>query len=224
MLPQGDGSVDRLYKAGIHHPVGDSTPRAEDCMEPGNRCGYNRTKGCILGVDIARDDFSQAELADRMPMLTPKSGAGLWMVPFRGIPATGVLALLDLIYLDADCRVIEAVEFYPTFRVSPSSPPPASVLALPVHSIFTSHTQAGDQLELEVAEKIEHRLNLLFDSMGSASAVPGAVGAREELPGNGAPRNAGDHPKEEPPESPPAGGAGLVEPGKIGRASCRERV
>ena len=38
------------------------------------------------------------------------------MVPFKGIPATDVLVPLDLIYLGEDCRVIETVEFYPTFR------------------------------------------------------------------------------------------------------------
>jgi hypothetical protein len=113
-------------------------------------------------------------------MLTPKSGAGLWMVPFKGIPATEVPVPLDLIYLDAECRVIEAVEFFPTFQVSPSSPPATSVLALPVHSIYASHTQPGDQVAFGPVEQVEHELAQLFGSNASASIVQEALGTQEK--------------------------------------------
>ena len=90
-----------------------------------------------------------------MPLLTPQSGAGLWIIPFRGIPDSRESVLLDLLYLDADCRVIEAVDLFPTYRVSPTSPPAASVLALPTQTIFSSRTQPGDQLVFEIAEQHE---------------------------------------------------------------------
>jgi hypothetical protein len=82
---------------------------------------------------------------------------------------------LDLVYLDEDCRVIDVVEFFPTFRVSPSSPPAASVLALPIHSIYSSQTQPGDQLILCAAEEITWRLEQLSSASGVAGPVPGAV-------------------------------------------------
>jgi hypothetical protein len=85
---------------------------------------------------------------------------------------------LDLIYLDAECRVIEAVEFYPTFQVSPSSPPAASVLALPVHSIYASHTQPGDQVAFGLVEQVEHELARLFGPNASASVVQEALGTQ----------------------------------------------
>jgi hypothetical protein len=113
-------------------------------------------------------------------MLTPKSGAGLWMNPFKGIPATDVPVPLDLIYLDEECRVIEAVEFYPTFQVSPSSPPAASVLALPVHSIYASHTQPGDLVAFGPVEQVENELARLFGPDASASVVQEALGAQEK--------------------------------------------
>ena len=93
-----------------------------------------------------------------MGKLALKSGEGLWMVPFRGIPDTNMSVPLDLVYLDEDCRVIEVVESFPTFHVTPSSPPAASVLALPTHSIYSSQTQPGDQLVLCVAEEMQRRL------------------------------------------------------------------
>ena len=96
-------------------------------------------------------------------------------MPFRGIASTDVKVPLDLVYLDEDCRVIDVVEFFPTFRVSPSCPPAASILALPAHSIFSSQTQPGDQLILCAAEEIMWRLEQLSSASGVAGPVPGAV-------------------------------------------------
>jgi hypothetical protein len=172
--------VDRSRETGVFHPFDDNSPGTGDCGEAKNRCAYNKTRGYILGVEIACGDFSPANLADRLPSLTPKSGAGLWMVPFRGIPATDVPVPLDLLYLDRNCRVIETVEFFPTFRASPSSPAAASVLALPVHSVFASHTQPGDQVAFGHVEDVEHELSLLFGSGAAANAAQEALGARRE--------------------------------------------
>jgi hypothetical protein len=207
--------VSELRETGTGHPKVDKAPRLEECMEPGNRCAYNQTRRCILGVEVASGDFSHASLADQIPALVPKSGAGLWMIPFKGIPATDVLVPLDLIYLDEDCRVIETVEFYPTFHVSPSSPPATSVLALPPHSIFASHTQPADQLVFGLAEEIEREMNVLSGSMGTAGAVKGAPSVREEPLSSVPAPPRGDHPIEAKPAAPqPAAAAALAEPFK----------
>jgi len=76
---------------------------------------------CFLGLDVVAGDFSGAVLQDWTSVLTPNSGAGLWMVPFRGIAATDVKGPARSVYLDKDCRAIDEVGFFP-----PSvSPPPA---------------------------------------------------------------------------------------------------
>ena len=144
-------------------------------MESRQHCAYNQTKGCFLGLDVVAGDFSGAGLNDWTSVLTPNSGAGLWMVPFRGIPATSVRVPLDLVYLDEDCRVIDEVEFFPSFRVSPSSPPAASVLVLPTHSIYSSQTHPGDQLMLCAVEEMTWRLEQLSSASGVAGALPRAV-------------------------------------------------
>ncbi len=163
--------MERTRDPGVYHPFDDNSPIAGNFVELRNRCAYNKTRGYILGVEIACGDFAFASLADRLPTLTPKSGAGLWMIPFKGIPETGAPVPLDLIYLDKDCRVIETVEFFPTFRVSPSSAPAASVLALPIHSIFASHTQSGDLVAFGQVEDVEQELALLFGSGAAAHAA-----------------------------------------------------
>jgi hypothetical protein len=180
--------VDRPRETGVYHPFDDNSPGTGDSGEARNRCAYNKTRGYILGVEIACGDFSQATLAERLPGLTPKSGAGLWMTPFRGIQAADAPVPLDLIYLDRDRRVIETVEFFPSFRVSPSSPLASSVLALPVHTIFSSHTQAGDQIAFGRVEDVEHELAALFGSGAAANATQEAMAARHEPGANAAPR------------------------------------
>jgi hypothetical protein len=81
---------------------------------------------------------------------------------------------LDLLYLDRDCRVIDVVESYPVFRANAATPQPASVLALPTHSIYSSQTQAGDQLVLCVAEEMQQRLERSTGAGATAHPVQGA--------------------------------------------------
>jgi hypothetical protein len=144
-------------------------------MEQEQNCAYNQTRECFLGLEIVAGDFSSVSLIDWMPTLTPSSHAGIWMVPFRGISAIDVRVPLDLLYLDESCRVLDTVEFFPTFCVSPSCPPAASVLALPTHSIFSSQTQKGDLLMLCGAKEMEWRLEQLARPGSLARPVPTAL-------------------------------------------------
>jgi hypothetical protein len=143
-------------------------------------CAYNLTKERFLGVDIDGGDFTVASLDDRIPALAPKSGAGLWLIPFRGISATSVHVPLDLVYLDRSCTVIDVVESFPIFRVSPSSPPAASVLVLPSHSIESTGTQPGDELILCTPDEMKRRLERLANASEDAGAVQDSSQRREE--------------------------------------------
>jgi uncharacterized membrane protein (UPF0127 family) len=157
-------------------------------MESRTHCAYNQTRECFLGLEVTAADLSYQGIVELMATMSLRSGEGLWIVPFRGIPATGLPAPLDLIYLDEDCRVIDLVESFPTFRVSSSSPRAASVLVLPVHSIYSSQTQAGDQLVLCIAEEMEQRLERISNLRGDpAATVQSAVLLREKPLWSGGP-------------------------------------
>jgi hypothetical protein len=80
-----------------------------------------------------------------------------------------------LIYLDKDCRVIDAIESFPVFHVASPRQQPASVLALPTHSIYSSQTQPGDQLVICVAEEMEGRLERFSSSLSPAAVKSVAV-------------------------------------------------
>jgi hypothetical protein len=145
------------------------------------------------------------------------------MMPFRGIPDTNMHSPLDLVYLDEDCRVNEVVESFPTFRVTPSSPQPASVLALPTHSIYSSQTQPGDQLVLCVAEEMQGRLAQFSGSSVGAGKVQSAALLRGKPLWSGGPgvvemadRSGRDSSGEARPKAGPRYEMDLVEPGTEG--------
>jgi hypothetical protein len=150
-------------------------------MELQRLCAYNQTRECFLGLEVAPADLSLAELKALLGKLALKSGEGLWMAPFRGIPDTNMRVPLDLLYLDEDCRVIETVESFPTFHAT-SSLQAASVLALPTHSIYSSQTQPGDQLVLCVAEEMQHRLDQFFSANSAAGGVQSSVLLKGKTP------------------------------------------
>lgn len=165
--------------------------RNKETMESRTHCAYNQTRECFLGLEVKAADLPSTRVGEWMSERPLKSGEGIWMIPFRGIPAAAVPAPLDLIYLDQDCRVIETVESFPTFQVSASIPRPDSVLALPAHSIYSSQTQPGDQLVLCVAEEMGQQLQRLSNPRSEAGAagstIAGAVLLREKPLWSGGP-------------------------------------
>ncbi len=156
-------------------------------MELRKHCAYNQTRECFLGLDVAAADLPYANLKGLMTTLTLRSGEGLWMTPFRGIPATGLRSPMDLVYLDEEHRVTETVESFPTFGARSSAAEAASVLALPAHSIYSSQTQPGDQMVLCVAEEMESQLERLSNVMGEAGTEQRAVLLREKPLWSGGP-------------------------------------
>ncbi|MGD0628882.1 MAG: PilZ domain-containing protein [Terracidiphilus sp.] len=144
-------------------------------MESRKLCAYNQTRECFLGLEVDGADLSLAKLKDRIATLALKSGEGLWLSPFRGLPEWGIRVPLDLLYLDQDCRVIDVVESYPVFRANAGTAQPVSVLALPTHSIYSSQTQSGDQLVLCVAEEMQQRLER-FTGTANHAAQGAAAG------------------------------------------------
>jgi hypothetical protein len=145
-------------------------PGAGGDMDSQKLCAYNQTRECFLGLEVSLADFTYADLKERVNSLSLKSGQGLWLNPFTGLPEIGLRVMLDLLYLDEDCRVTEVVESVPSFHVNATVPRPASVLALPAHSIYFSQTQPGDQLVVCRAEEMEQRLTHLNNSSAAAKA------------------------------------------------------
>jgi len=173
------------WKLGNQGPAAVYSQDGQCCVEPRKYCVYNQTRERFLGVDVDAADFSRAILDDRLPTLSITSGTGLWLLPFRGISPLGVRVPLDLVYLDLNSTVIEAVESFPISQVSPSCPPAASVLVLPARTINSTQTQAGDHLAICVPEEMKRRLQRLSGSEGESDDLPGAAASQDEASHNG---------------------------------------
>lgn len=127
-------------------------------MEKTTYCVYNQTRECFLSLGVTSADTIFARLKGLIGRLKMRSDEGLWVVPSSGVHTWGVLFPLDLIYLDENFRVIYVKEHFPRFKVAPLRIRAASVLELPIHTIYSSQTQPGDQLVICVADEIEDRL------------------------------------------------------------------
>ena len=108
-----------------------------------------------MGLSVRRADTPLARLRGLLGQFRMKTGGGLWVVPSHGIHTVGLLAPIDLIYLDAQNRVIHLVEHLSPFRIAPIRLKSSSVLELPPHTIYSSQTHVGDQLLIGPPEKME---------------------------------------------------------------------
>jgi uncharacterized membrane protein (UPF0127 family) len=155
LLRSEDGSEFRHNArliAGTHQREGGKVEKQKYCV-------YNQTRECFLSLSVTRADTTFARLKGLIGRLKLRYDEGVWMVPSSGIHSFGVLFPLDLIYLDENNRVIHFVEFFRTFRIAPLRAQAASVLQLPIHTIYSSQTQQGDQLVICPPEEMECRLS-----------------------------------------------------------------
>lgn len=121
-------------------------------------CVFNQTRESFISLGVTRADNHFARLKGLLGRLRLRSDDGLWVVPSRGIHTIGLLFPIDLIYLDAEYRVIHLVEHLGTFRIAPIRIESASVLELPTRAIYSSQTQMGDRLLIRSAEAMEPHL------------------------------------------------------------------
>lgn len=118
-------------------------------------CVFNQTGESFVGLNIRRADTALARLRGLLGQFRMRSGEGLWVVPSHGIHTMGLLAPIDLIYLDAGERVIHLVEHQSPFRMAPIRLKSVSVLELPPHTIYSSQTHVGDQVLICPSEEME---------------------------------------------------------------------
>ena len=109
-------------------------------------CVFNQTKETFLALNVTCASTAVARLRGLLGKFAIRPGEGLWLVPSQGLHTMGLLFPIDVVYLDADYRVIHVIEHLNPFRVAPIRLSAATVLELPLHTIFTSQTRVGDQL------------------------------------------------------------------------------
>lgn len=126
-------------------------------------CVYNQTSECFLSLGVTPGDTALARFAALLAARPQRYDEGKWMVHPQGIHLLRLFSPRDLVFLDDKHRVIGAVESFPPLRFATIGPEVASVLTLPIHTIASSQTQAGNQLVICVAEELEFRLRRMPD-------------------------------------------------------------
>jgi hypothetical protein len=144
--PYFRSSVARKVEANV--PGSGFPPGDRSSSDPGKYCAYNQTRQRFLCANVGAADLSATSLDARLHALTASSGAGLWIVPIQNISPTSVRVPLDLIYLDRNSIVLDAVESFPLSQSTASIGSATSILALPAQSIGSTGTAPGDRLML----------------------------------------------------------------------------
>ena len=121
-------------------------------------CVFNQTRESFLSLNVTLKDTHVGRLKGLLGKLRLKGDEGIWIVPSQGVHTIGVLFAVDLIYLDRENRVIHLEESFGPFRIGPVRTAGASVLELPTRTIYSSHTQVGDQLSIYSPEAMEEFL------------------------------------------------------------------
>ena len=118
--------------------------------------GYalNRTRNAYLAthVRLAATHWSRfrglmATDATRFP-----AGEGLWIVPCHGVHTFAMRFSIDVLYLDGDRVVVHLEENLKPWRVAPVRIRAASVLELPGHTLISTPTAIGDEIEIALGE------------------------------------------------------------------------
>lgn len=144
-------SAERTTKSNVLHRSVRMGLRMKDTL-----CAFNCTREAFLSLSVTRADTHFTRLKGLLGKVSLKSDEGLWTIPCQGIHTICLLFPLDLLYLDADNRVVHLVENLGTFRFSPIRNNSASVLQMRTRTIFASNTQVGDELLICSAEKFEN--------------------------------------------------------------------
>lgn len=151
-------------------------------MERQKYCVYNQNSECFLtlGASLADDAFGY--LAQMFRNRRPKaSDEGQWVLQPKPIHTLRLFSSRDLVILDAQFRVLEVIESWPSLRFVRLREDAASMLTLPVHTIYSSQTQPGHQLIVGVPEEMKEKLRITsVSASGRAELHPHSASSSQD--------------------------------------------
>lgn len=102
-------------------------------------------------VGVAATHADRAVGLLRRSSLEP--GEALWIVPSRGVHTWGMRFTIDVLALDEDGTVVDAVSNLRPWRMRLPRKGTAGVLELPAGTVAASHTSLGHRVVLEVSQE-----------------------------------------------------------------------
>ena len=116
---------------------------------------YNETRQSFLSLGVSIADTFFTSMKGLLGKRKLRNDEGLWVIPSQGIHTIRLMFPIDLVYLDANRKVIHLVEHLRPFRFAPVKASSESVLELPVRTICRSDTQVGDNFVICSADEVE---------------------------------------------------------------------
>lgn len=116
---------------------------------------FNKTRQCFLSLNVGLADTHFSRLRGLLGRMKLRRDDGLWVTPSQGVHTIGILFPIDVVYLDAQNRVIHLIEHFRPFRIAPLRVHAKSVLELPARTIYVSGTQIGDDLLICAPHEME---------------------------------------------------------------------
>src|SRR5229473_4815746 len=110
---------------------------------------YNKTKETFLSFRVTVADSVLGRLVGLLGKRSLKPDSGLWIVPANAVHTIGMLFAFDLVLIDKEFKVVGIRELVRPLKITRPNFRAESVLELPVHTIFRSRTEVGDQLVIE---------------------------------------------------------------------------
>ncbi len=109
---------------------------------------HNATRGTVLADRVAVAASPLARLRGLIGTRGLRPGAGLLLRPCRRVHSFFMRYALDLVFIDADDRVVAALADFGPGRVSPRVGAAAAVLELPSGTLAAAPAVPGDRLKI----------------------------------------------------------------------------
>src|SRR5262245_22465975 len=106
------------------------------------------TSGQVLAERLRSANTHWTRLRGLLGTRTLPAGDGLWIRPCRQVHMFGMRYAIDVVFVDAEQRVVGLTSELQPGRVSPKVATATSVLELPVGTIARTGLQLGTQLEI----------------------------------------------------------------------------
>ncbi len=110
---------------------------------------YNQTKQSVLGLQVRVADSVLSRLIGLLGKRSLEPNSGVWIFPANGIHTIGMMFTFDAVLMDKNFKVVGLRELIRPYSVVWPGSRVESVIELPAYTISRSHTEVGDQLQIE---------------------------------------------------------------------------
>jgi len=116
---------------------------------------YNQTRQAFLASELEVADTHWSRLKGLIGRRSASfhSGRGLWIVPCHGVHTLAMGYAIDVVYLDPFKVVVHVEESVKPWRFTPLRMDAATVIEVPCHTVWSTDTRVGDQIEIVVEKE-----------------------------------------------------------------------